>query len=221
MVKASQLGASSKTAQGMNEIAGLISSKKVVADELIGFNAATELRHLDEFAAKSPIAGGPWQTGSVKVRMPCMRTHDTSFSKEEDAPEFEIPDIRYRSLVDLLISRIQDSTAGGPFEHTPFTEWWCPPGSATPIRVYGEAYSSDIAVKLYEEIKGIPPPADHPNIESVVVLLMLGSDATHLASFGTASLWPVYVFFGNTSKYESSRPSECAACHLAYLPKVR
>ena len=54
----------------------------------------------------------------------------------------------------------------------------------------------------------------------MVVLLMLRSDATHLASFGTASLWPVYVFFGNQSEYGASKPSECAAYHLAYIPKV-
>jgi len=220
LVKALHLGPSSRTTQGMDAVAKLISSGAVIPAELGDFKAATELRHLDEFSAKSPIAGGPWQTGSVKIRMPCMRTQDTSFSIEADAPEFEIPGVRYRSLVDLITSKIQDPTTSGSFVCTPFTEWWCPPGSTTPIRIYGEAYSSNIAVQLFEEIKGIPPPADHPHVESVIVLLMLGSDATHLANFGTASLWPIYLFFGNMSKYDSSRPSECAACHLAYLPKV-
>jgi hypothetical protein len=220
LVRATHLGPSSKTVQGIDAIAQLISSGKVSPEGLNGFKAATELRRLDEFAAQSPIAGGPWQTGSVRIKMPCMRTHSPSFSTEEDAPEFEIPGVRYRSLVDLLTSKIQDPSTSGSFVHTPFTEWWCPPGSTNPIRIYGEAYSSDIAVQLFEEVKGIPPPVDHPEIESVIVLLMLGSDATHLAQFGTASLWPVYVFFGNMSKYDSSKPSEFAACHLAYLPKV-
>jgi hypothetical protein len=220
MVKAVHLGPSSKTTKGMDTLAELVSSGKLIPEELSEFKAVTELRHLDEFAAQSPIAGGPWKTGSVKIKMPCMRTHNPSFSTEEDAPDFEIPGVRYRSLVDLLVSKIQDPSTSGSFVHTPFTEWWCPPGSTTPICIYGEAYSSDVAVQLFEEIKGIPPPADHPHIESVIMLLMLGSDATHLASFGTASLWPIYVFFGNMSKYDSSRPSEFAACHLAYLPKV-
>jgi hypothetical protein len=221
LIKTLHLSSSSKTAQGMDTIAELISSGKVIAEELSGFKGTTELRHLDKFAAESPIAGGPWKTGSVKIKMPCMRTHNPPSSTEEDAPDFEVPDIRYRSLVDLLISKVQDPSISESFVHTPFTEWWCPPGSTTPIRIYGEAYSSDVAVQLFEEIKGIPPPADHPQIESVVMLLMLGSDATHLASFGTASLWPIYVFFGNMSKYDSSKPSEFAACHLAYLPKVK
>ena len=107
------------------------------------------------------------------------------------------------------------------FIKQPFTEWWYPPAGSRSIRIYGEAYSSDTAVRLFEEVKGIPPLADYPNIENVIILLMLGSDATHLASFGTASLWPVYLFFGNMSKYDSSKPSEFLGCHLAYLPRVR
>ena len=220
MVKAFCLGPSSKTTTGMNELVQLFTSGRVTREELEGFSSVKELHLLDDFAGKSPIAGGPWRTGSVKIKMPCMRTHNPPFSTEKDAPDFEVPGVRYRSLVDILVSKIQDPTTSTSFVHTPFTEWWCPPGSTSPIRIYGEAYSSDVAVQLSEEIKAIPPPADHPNIESVVVLLMLGSDATHLTNFGTASLWPIYVFFGNMSKYDSSRPSEFPACHLAYLPKV-
>jgi len=221
IVKTSCLGPSSKTAQGMDAIAKLLSSGRVTSEELSEFKAVTELRRLDEFAAESPIAGGPWKTGSVRIKMPCPRANKPSFSVEKDAPDFEVPDVRYRSLVDLLVSKVQDPSTSGSFTYTPFTEWWCPSGgTAKPIRIYGEAYSSDVAVKLFEEIKEIPAPQGQPQIESVIVLLMLGSDATHLASFGTASLWPIYAFFGNMSKYESSKPSESAACHLAYLPKV-
>lgn len=219
-IKTFCLSPSSKTASGMDAIAELIASGRIVPEELHGFRAATELRRLDRFAAESSIAGGPWKTGSVLIKMPCMRSNQPGFSKEADAPEFEIPGIRYRSLVDLITAKLQNPATSGSFVNTPFTEWWCPPGSSTPIRIYGEAYSSDAAVKMFEEIKGIPPPADGPQVESVIVLLMLGSDATHLANFGTASLWPLYLFFGNVSKYTSSKPSEFPACHLAYLPKV-
>lgn len=214
------LGPSSKTTGGMDAIAELLSSGRVVPEELKGFKANTALRHLDKFAAESSIGGGPWKIGSVKIKMPCSRANKPQFSTEAEAPEFEIPGIRYRSLVDLLISKLQDPVTSTAFVHTPFTEWWCPPGSTTPIRIYGEAYSSDVAVQLFEEVKKIPPPTDSPPVESAIVLLMLGSDATHLASFGTASLWPLYLFFGNMSKYDSSKPSNFAACHLAYFPKV-
>ena len=50
---------------------------------------------------------------------------------------------------------------------------------------------------------------------------MFWSDATHLANFGTAKLWPIYLFFGNLSKYIRLRPSSGACNHLAYIPSVR
>ena len=222
MVKATCLGPSSKMAQGMDDLAELFSSGEVTAEELSGFKAVTELRHLDDFAANSPIASGPWQTGSITIKMPCPRANKPLFSIEADAPDFEIPGIRYRSLVNLIASKVQDPSISESFICTPFTEWWCPSrGTAEPIWVYGEAYSSNIAVRLFEEVKGIPAPSDQPQVENAIVLLMLGSDSTHLASFGTASLWPLYVYFGNMSKYEAGRPSEPAASHLAYLPKVQ
>ena len=220
LVKTLQLGSSSKTAPGMNSIANLIISGKVKGEELEGFNATTELRRLDQFAAESSITGGPWKTGSVKIKMPCTRANNPKFSTEAEAPEFEVTGVRYRSLVDLIVSKIQDPSTSASFVHTPFTEWWCPPGSATPIRIYSEAHSSNVAAKLFEQIKGTPPPANGSQIENAIVLLMLGSDETHLANFGTASLWPIYMFFGNISKYDTCKPSEFAACHLAYLPKV-
>ncbi|TFY60206.1 hypothetical protein EVG20_g7504 [Dentipellis fragilis] len=49
---------------------------------------------------------------------------------------------------------------------------------------------------------------------------MLWSDSTHLASFGNAALWPIYMFFGNLSKYTRGKPTLFSAHHLAYIPKL-
>lgn len=50
---------------------------------------------------------------------------------------------------------------------------------------------------------------------------MFWSDSTHLAEFGQAKLWPIYMAFGNQSKYERAKPGNRALLHLAYLPSVR
>jgi hypothetical protein len=55
----------------------------------------------------------------------------------------------------------------------------------------------------------------------VLIGIMIWSDSTLLANFGTASLWPIYLYFGNQSKYSRAKPSDFAAHHLAYIPKVR
>jgi hypothetical protein len=49
---------------------------------------------------------------------------------------------------------------------------------------------------------------------------MFASDETHLTSFGHAKVWPVYLFFGNESKYRRGKPSLHLCNHVAYLKKV-
>ena len=220
MVKHMTLTPSSHTRPGAKAIARSFEDGRIKQKEIKGFDPSQELNRLDEYGARSSVAGGPWKAGSVKLKMPCPRANNPPYDSEKDAPEFEVHGIQHRSLVDLITSHLVNPVTSKSFTGTPFTEWWCPPGSTKPIRVYGEAHSSDVAIKLYEEVKGVPPPADNPNIQNVVVLLMLGSDSTHLASFGTASIWPIYLFFGNESKYNTSKQSECPAYHLAYIPKV-
>ena len=220
MLKHMTISPSSHTNDGAKAIVDSIAEGRILPDEVQDFDPVRERKHLDNYGATSLLAGGPWNEGSVKVKMPCPRANNPPYTSEKDAPEYEVDGIRYRSLVDLIISRLTDPATSGSFTGTPFTEWWCPPGCTKPIRIYGEAHSSDIAIKLYDEIKGIPAPPEHPDIQSVVVLLMLGSDATHLASFGTASIWPLYVFFGNDSKYDTAKPLVSPAYHLAFFPKV-
>ena len=56
--------------------------------------------------------------------------------------------------------------------------------------------------------------------EKVVAALMFWSDSTHLANFGTAKLWPIYLLFGNVSKYIRGQPSSGACQHVAYIPSL-
>ena len=90
-------------------------------------------------------------------------------------------------------------------------------------RVYGELYNSDAFIKEHHRVQNCSrPPPDDPGcrLEKVIAALMFWSDSTHLTNFGTAKLWPIYLFFGNLSKYIRSRPSSGACNHLAYIPSV-
>lgn len=49
---------------------------------------------------------------------------------------------------------------------------------------------------------------------------MCWSDATHLANFGMAKLWPVYMLFGNISKYIHALPNSGAVHHFTYIPSI-
>ncbi|KAG2336568.1 hypothetical protein BDR05DRAFT_985238, partial [Suillus weaverae] len=47
---------------------------------------------------------------------------------------------------------------------------------------------------------------------------MFWSDATHLTQFGNASTWPVYLFFGNQSKYACACPTTNACHPITFIP---
>jgi hypothetical protein len=54
----------------------------------------------------------------------------------------------------------------------------------------------------------------------IITAIMLYSDATLLVQFGNAKAWPIYVFYGNLSKYLCGQPTARAAHHVAYMPRV-
>ncbi|KAF9642857.1 hypothetical protein BDM02DRAFT_3157534 [Thelephora ganbajun] len=83
-----------------------------------------------------------------------------------------------------------------------------------------EAYTSDEMVNAYEEVQNIPPDPSSPNVENVVVKILVYLDATWLAQFGTASAHPIYSFFGNLLKYIHCQPGSHAAHHTAYFPQL-
>ena len=45
-------------------------------------------------------------------------------------------------------------------------------------------------------------------------------DVTHLADFGTTSLYLMYMYIRNQSQFTPAKPSEFTAHHIAYIPKV-
>src|SRR5882762_4533065 len=86
------------------------------------------------------------------------------------------------------------------FHLTPFTHCWKPYDDDEAIdNLYSEAYASEAMREAHEAIRSLPQ-APNDNLEHIVAPLMLWSDSTHLAAFGTASVWPFYLAFGNQSK---------------------
>jgi hypothetical protein len=88
-----------------------------------------------------------------------------------------------------------------------------------PQHVYSELYNSDAFLLEHNKIQA-EHCNDEPALENVVATLMPYSDSTHLTNFGTASLWPIYLFFSNISKYIRAKLTSFSANHLAYIPSV-
>jgi len=183
-------------------------------EDLEGVNLTRELKKLDTF--ESSLEDQGWKKASVTISVPCPR--DTAI--ESEAAEFEIEGLLYRDLTAVIQNACQDEASTDLFHTTPFREMWQPSDDTPPIRLYGEAYTSDEMISAYEEVQNVPPHPDHPDAEHIVVEMSPYSDATMLAQFGTAFLWPVYFYFPNLSKYVRCQPSSHAAHHTAYFPSV-
>jgi len=68
-------------------------------------------------------------------------------------------------------------------------------------RVFSEMYDSDVLWEEHNKVQRAPTDDLTCKQKKVIAALMFWSDATQLASFGTAKLWPIYMLFGNLSKY--------------------
>jgi hypothetical protein len=87
------------------------------------------------------------------------------------------------------------------------------------VKIYGELYQSPAFMDAHQKLQESPGEPDC-NLPRAVVSLMFWSDATHLTNFGNAKLWPVYLYFGNESKYRRCKPSCHLGNHVAYFQKV-
>ena len=142
--------------------------------------------------------------------------------QETEAAEFEVKEIFHHDIIDM-VSSIYQSDVVRSFNHIPFKQFWKSSEHAPPECLYGELFSSQPMLDANDKICRIcmDNNLDNSDLETVSIPILLYSDLTYLASFGTASCWPVYMFFGSQSKYIQATPTSYACHHIAYLPKVR
>jgi hypothetical protein len=192
-------GTNSNSGTNVNCLADYLSSDPHCSlAHLSGFNFMCEMKLLDKYIedTSNPFREEyRWCQSTVKIWLPKEKT---KFLSEANAPELEIPGVHHGSLTDI-ITHVFKSDVSQSFNMTPFKQFWTTPDNCT-IKVFSEAYASPALMEAYMEVNALPHDSGN-DLEHVVASLILWSDATHLANFGDASLWPFYVFFGNQSKY--------------------
>jgi hypothetical protein len=210
--------------KSLNDLDNLVNNVLLVPDfkpeDLSGFDATKASKQLDNFVkidrsskSDAPLKDG-WLRAPISIRLP----HDKIQQSEDDAPLYEL-DLLYRKPIEVIKAAYQEQRAA-QYHATPFEEYWKPSPTSPPERIYSELYNCDAFLEEHEKVSAAPAQSDD-SLETVIAALMVWSDATQLTNFGNASssLWPVYLFFGNQSKYTRAKPSEFAAHHLAYIPK--
>lgn len=168
---------------------------------------------------EEPDAG--WTKTPITIQVPFpykINRRDRHRLKPILPQDFTITEFYHRSVVLVLKERIESPDALH-FHMEPYELYWQPDGKPKSTRVQGEMYTSPAFIEAHNALQDSPrePGCELPR---VVAALMFSSDATQLTSFGQARIWPLYMHFGNDSKYRRSKPSLHLCNHMAYFQKV-
>ena len=195
-------GTTSKSGAELNRLWSFIKDPRFQPSVHDTFNHEREKKLVEKYlhAEYNPFkTNHGWTMSSVTVKLPHERSSWSLGEDDPSIPVLKVNGVHHRDLVDIIITTLQDPIAS-TFHMTPFAEYWQPDLTSNPIRVFGEVYSSPEHLNSYQKVHSLPrDPGD--DLERIVIPLMLWSDATQLVNFGDASLWPIYLFFGNQSKY--------------------
>jgi hypothetical protein len=181
-------------------------------EDLHGFNVARENQQSDAAEKTSPFFDS-FQIADIDIQVP-------SGTSGIPPGTFSVPGLVYRKLT-AVIQAAFSSPLASHFHFSPFKLFHRSP-SGEEERVYSEVYNSDAFIEEHNNVQRAPLPPDQPGckLEKVIAALMVWSDSTHLANFGTAKLWPIYFLFGNVSKYIHGQPNSGACQHVAYIPSL-
>jgi hypothetical protein len=180
-------------------------------EHLLKFNATRENQKADAAEEQLPSRFlTSFQCTDVRINVP-------SGSKLVSPRTFSIPGLYYRQIT-TLIKESFESPIFSKFHLSPFKLFRQHANHEHSERVYSEMYDSDVFLEEHDKVQRAPSDDPTCKREKVVAALMFWSDATHLATFGTAKLWPIYMLFGNLSKYIRCQPNSGATKHVAYIP---
>ena len=183
-------------------------------EDLRQFSARRETASMDKALSRN---ADRWQESTITIDVPDGRSH-RPHDEFPQIPQFSIAGLMHRSITDIIRTTWSSPESAG-FQYVPYRQFWRAAPSEPDERVYGELYTSDAFNDAHDELQH-QRPEPGCTLERVVCALMAFSDSTHLANFGDASLWPLYIYFGNQSKYTRLKPSSGSCHHTAYIPKV-
>ncbi|KAI0651092.1 hypothetical protein C8Q79DRAFT_898265 [Trametes meyenii] len=233
-----------KSLEDLDCLIDVLLSRGFSLEDLAGFRAHLVQQKLDDYTHPSGVFASEdgWRESSVEIPLPKPTVKHAS---EEAALTFSVTGIHHRGLTDVVRGVSEDEEFTKEYHWTPHIAFWQVPGTSPPessrsptptpasqssarstgpqkpICIYTNTYDSNAAREAHETLQQqARNPDDAPEILYVIFPIMIGSDATHLTSFGAAAQWPIYLYSGALSKYLRGMPSKFTAQHLAYIPSL-
>ena len=156
-----------------------------------------------------------WMRSTIAIDVPFHRQ-----MKSSEATRCHIVGHLYhRSIVSVIKDKLANLADNQHFHYEPYQLLWKPTPAREEVRVHAELYTSLSFECAYRSLQESPVEAGC-QLPRCIVALMFWSDETLLTSFGNTKLWPVYMFFGNESKYRRCKPSMNLGNHMAYFESV-
>jgi hypothetical protein len=180
-------------------------------DQLHSFNVARENQRADLAEAESPLLN-TFQHADIRITI-------LSGNKDVSPCSISIPGLYFHKLT-TLIKELFESPLSSMFHSTPFKMYRMRPDGNSKERIFSEMYDSDVLWEEHNKVQCALTNDLTCKWEKVIAALIFWSDATQLASFGTMKLWPIYMLFGNLSKYVQCQPKSGATKHVAYIPPL-
>ena len=213
-------GMDTKSEEHATMVAKTMQDARFSTEEMRGFNAHVENVRLDKYLKgdEHPFQTGEgWRQSTVHI---CLPVEGTPVTSEDNAPTLPIQGLFHRRITDI-VRTVCGSKSAETFHFTPYTTHW----HSDPLdpdkheRIYADTYTADAMIRAQMEVDELPRQEGDAR-ERIALQLMMASDSAQLTSFGSASVWPVYMMFANQSKQERVMPSCHAVHHLAYVPSV-
>jgi hypothetical protein len=212
-----QTGSSQKTEQELNRLVkDVIRNPQFNVADLAGFSASRENKESDNtrvvVGAHTLFSDDDWREVAVEIEIPVPQ-------KNTMPKKFPVPGLHHRSIMEVLRAT-WGATTSLSFHLTLFHHIHVDPRTGEETRVFNEVYTSEAFELAHNQLQK-QPPEPGCKLERVIAGLMFWSDVTRVANFGTASVWPLYMYFANLSKYIRAKPTSGACHHIAYIPSVR
>lgn len=211
----------SKSFRDFQSLAGILRNPQFSLNDVNSVNWKRAFKELGSNPGDLPDREGNWiqdegwRCMDVVIEVPFHSRMQTPGTDQYTAGQF-----RYRPILSVIKERLTDASKHSLFQYSPYKMSWRRNADSPEVELYGEIYTSRIFRQVHDDLQRQPFTDQNKGLERVVVALMFSSDATHLTSFGNASLWPCYLFFGNESKYDRCKPSARLGEQVAYFLKV-
>ena len=211
-------GSTQKSQASFKELLEIIGDREFQSSDIRG-TKWDEINRTLASDDKEEWLDAEWIHTPVTISVPYHLRRGVPPDPHAGPQNYTVADFYHRSLVSVIRDKLSTSNHDQHFHYDPYELNWQPGETQQPARVQGELYTSPAFLDAHRELQDSPAELGC-DLPRVVVALMFWSDVTHLTSFGDAKLWPLYLFFGNESKYRRCKPS-CNMCHhVAYFQSV-